>query len=493
MIKKFKTYIGLAVIGLLFSVIGLSFAIFQMVRSQDGENIISVGCFRMEFTELSPSVNLNNTYPIPDSEGIKTTPYIFKIKNTCSIDANFYITLDIVDSTTTMNLSAIKVDLTGDAELPPTVLTNLSQNMTIADSENIRSSYILYSGGLNHNSDPLTFSLRLWMNEGATNAEMAKKFEARITIVSVATSGENNYPLLAQLLLKNNGGKTEIEAKPIPDFNLISPADGTSGMYATLDDSGTSYYFRGAHSLNNNVLFGGYQWKVIRIDGTGNIRLIYNGTEADFNLNGTVNTLGSSTMLGLTAFNSINTSSKYIGWTYDSNVSSVIKSYVDNWYSNNLTDEAKANIENAEYCNDRFIYTGDGSNTTYYGPYQRLWDNKTPSLLCQRNEDKILASIALISADEVVFAGGKFANAGVGSDNAEFYLYNNSYYWTISPFGFQGSPLASRILGVISTGRLGQGSVSNTTTLYARPVIALKSTSKCVSGNGSATDPYIVE
>lgn len=59
------------------------------------------------------------------------------------------------------------------------------------------------------------------------------------------------------------------------------------------DDYGISYYYRGAtEKLNNNLIFGGFQWKILRINGDESIRLIYNGTENDFNISGTMNTEG---------------------------------------------------------------------------------------------------------------------------------------------------------------------------------------------------------
>ena len=48
------------------------------------------------------------------------------------------------------------------------------------------------------------------------------------------------------------------------------------GLYKTEDDYGDSYFYRGDVS-NNNVLFGGYYWKIIRTNGDNSIRLIYNG------------------------------------------------------------------------------------------------------------------------------------------------------------------------------------------------------------------------
>ena len=42
------------------------------------------------------------------------------------------------------------------------------------------------------------------------------------------------------------------------------------------DDYGTSYYLRGLHT-NNNVKFADSCWKIVRVTGTGGIKMIYNG------------------------------------------------------------------------------------------------------------------------------------------------------------------------------------------------------------------------
>ena len=48
------------------------------------------------------------------------------------------------------------------------------------------------------------------------------------------------------------------------------------------DDFGKSYYFRG-NINNNNVMFAGYNWKIVRINDDGCIRLLYNGESSSNN------------------------------------------------------------------------------------------------------------------------------------------------------------------------------------------------------------------
>jgi len=49
-----------------------------------------------------------------------------------------------------------------------------------------------------------------------------------------------------------------------------------SGIYKTTDEEGETYFYRG-NIGNNYVKYAGYVWRIIRINGSGSIRLIYSG------------------------------------------------------------------------------------------------------------------------------------------------------------------------------------------------------------------------
>ena len=92
-----------------------------------------------------------------------------------------------------------------------------------------------------------------------------------------------------------------------PDFSQVATTD--EGIYKAEDDLGTSYYFRGAVE-NNYLKFAGYWWRIIRINGDGSIRVIYDGTTA--HANGESST---DRQIGTSAYNSSNTASYYVGYT----------------------------------------------------------------------------------------------------------------------------------------------------------------------------------
>ncbi len=269
--------------------------------------------------------------------------------------------------------------------------------------------------------------------------------------------------------------------------------DTTTGViYKSLDanqydDNGETYYFAGAPT-DNWVKFGGFYWRIIRINGDGTIRLIYQGTAA--------NTTGTETQIGKSAFNSIYSNNMYVGYMYTSGevhgrgTDSTIKGVLDNWYNSNLSGYASkiATGEGAIFCNDRQPSTdsssmngngGAGMTKTYYAAKNRLEINRAPTFKCANTSDRFTTPVGLITADEAVYAGNWAGNTG-------YYLYTGQVYWTLSPYHFSGD--CAGVFGLND----GLGYINVDTYHGVRPVINLKSDTIFSRGNGTSSNPYIV-
>ncbi len=282
------------------------------------------------------------------------------------------------------------------------------------------------------------------------------------------------------------------------NFNTTVTTTTTGTIYKSADSSqydndGEVYYFAG-NPTDNWVKFGGFYWRIIRINGDGTIRLIYQGTSA--------NTTGTRTQTGTSSFNGSYSNNMYVGFKYTSGsvqgtgTNSTIKGVLDSWYNSNLKNYVDRIDGNAGFCNDRTLYSGSGTGTaiTYYAAYYRLYANNSPSFKCSNSSDLFTLSsaskgnkaltypIGLIAADEVVYAGGVY-----GQINGSYYLYTRQNYWTMSPNCFDGD--YARMFFVISDGDLGDGIVRNA--LGVRPVINLKADT-LFTGTGTTTDPYVV-
>ena len=261
-----------------------------------------------------------------------------------------------------------------------------------------------------------------------------------------------------------------------PNFSQAATTD--EGIYKTEDDWGESYYFRGAVT-NNWVKFAGYYWRIIRINGDGSIRLIYNGTSTE--------ATGEEAQIETSKFNNLYNNNAYVGYMYTSGqvhglgTNSGIKDILDSWYQTNITNKGYGNKVSTEvgFCGDREPSTsasssngsgGTGTTTTYYGASIRLDINKTPTLKCKNSSDlytingsskgnKALTNpVGLITADEVAMAGGVY-----GQINQNYYLYTNQIYWTMSPYYFSiGSSSSWASVSVVnSIGNLGYNCVDN--------------------------------
>ncbi len=122
---------------------------------------------------------------------------------------------------------------------------------------------------------------------------------------------------LAYRLIMNEGGVTFDENLSIIDEktrNLVitttSYDSSNSGIYKAEDDNGGTYYYRG--NINNNWLeFGGFYWRILRINGDGSIRILYSGLKSSTHKGDDVLILNSINER-TTKFSAETTSSKYI-------------------------------------------------------------------------------------------------------------------------------------------------------------------------------------
>ena len=267
--------------------------------------------------------------------------------------------------------------------------------------------------------------------------------------------------------------------------------------------------------INNWVKFGknssgtDLYWRIIRTNSDGSVKLLYHSTS----------TTTKNAYIGTSEFNTTNNDPMYVGYMYGTSGSlvnnrtnannSTIKGVIDTWYKDNLnTNYGKYISTTAVYCNDRSNPAG-GYNTEnsnfYYGAYTRLVANKTPSYDCATTEDKFTVDtstgngkltypIALMTADEVVFAGG------VDGTNAPTWYYTNSslesstgstVWWLLSPNDGSAFSCGFSVYGSSYPGLLNEATIGSTHGV--RPAISLKSCVKTSGGDGSANAPYTIK
>ena len=272
------------------------------------------------------------------------------------------------------------------------------------------------------------------------------------------------YRVLSKAILEDN---KLITATP----TLTTSSNNTndeSGLYSsTATDTGNqTYYFRG-NVENNYVKFAEFTWRIVRINEDGTVRMIMQD--------------------GINDNNAYQFNSKYDDYTYMYYTNSEAKTTLDNWYQENIgnkADLAKNVVRGNYYCEQAKAkrvesFTAGNANMILYSNY-------TPNFKCTTDgngKGQVSGSVGLLSYDEVVYAGGYFAQ-----NNSSYYLNNSSIYWlTISPAGFSGSYSSvwhSRTLGTIDYSYV-------TTSRALRPVLNLTVDTQVI-GHGTSQNPYVI-
>ena len=292
----------------------------------------------------------------------------------------------------------------------------------------------------------------------------------------------------------------------------VTGVEATNGYLCKAKDAyGDSYYYRG-NVTNNYVKFADKYWRIVRINGDGTVRVIYDGTSAHAN-----GEASADRQIGTSAFNSSYNDNAYVGYMYgktgastyaDAHANtnnSTIKTYIDDWYKTNIVGTTNEQyLADNIFCNDRSMAgnnsgTGAGTSVTYYRWYNGPWEsenyskyNKKMMLTCSQKNDAFTVSdttngngaltypVGLLSTDEIALAGGwNAANSG-------YYLYSGQVWWASSPVYFNGSFALVRF--VDSNGSANDsnyvGDVGG-----VRPVFNLKA-EVLLQGSGTAEDPY---
>ena len=572
-LKENKKAIIILILLLITVSVGISYAYWKITLSQSNQNAIASSCFKITFKEETNGIQLDNAYPITDEEGKNITPYTFTITNECDEFASYQINLEILEDTT-LNSQYIKVLL--NEEVPEILTEKEVVEKTLKEAT---TSYKLKVGYLN-SKESLTYDLRLWMDEDTQALEetMNKVFASKVTITAsyldhlptdyekcVANYGEENPQCQILAQLDTTGKCAEIESDGTVNLNrnyeneeinegnmqtitneLIETEEGY--VCSAPDDYGTSYYFRG-NVENNWVKFADSYWRIIRVNGDGSIRLLYNGEASVIDAldpevktqvlsNGYNDSSTKYTIIGESAYNESYDDNTYVGYMYGNAGSSsyeethqnihdsTIKQYIDTWYEEKIANTEYENyINDTLFCSDRSLiseesFTLDDLNYTQLGygteltAYRGNGDpgfflmaatepgyadfvniiTKNPSLKCSRQEDRFTVKDTKTGNGDLTYPVALLtideiylAGGSSISPNEKYYLYNGDWYWSLSPYVFVNGYAYVRF--VYDDGNAFNDFVSNENGV--RPVLNLKSGS-LKKGSGTANDPYMV-
>ena len=356
----------LAILGIIVLVSGMSYAFVKLSYTSDKvENINS--CFDITMKD-NGAINLNNAIPTQDTIGVNTSPYTYTITNTCDLDAYYETTINVLSPSKKDDASKVRVALYQDGYLTPSTLSTLKNGEITANFTNPLTNsianYVVDEGYLPAKTTK-TFKLAMWIGYDVT--EFNDEFKTQILVTGIAKEAETLTNLSGGVnVLKNN--------------TVINDTDYTKTTQAGLyylkrNNEENTFYFRGTN-VNNNITFANKEWKIVRINKDGSIKLVLNDS------------------IGTSTYNNIDTT-------------------LNTWYNSNIegSDYEKYVVQD-NYCNDTTL------------SYKRVTSNK-PKLKCNNTTKK---NIGILSVDEVMLS-----NTTYNSTTKTSYLDSSINTYTLTP------------------------------------------------------------
>lgn len=532
--------IGVIIILALMAV--ATYAYFGLEIEGEGKDMtIQTFNKNMEITYTDTSnVTLVNAYT---GESISKT---FTVKNTGDVDVYYNVVLEnVINNFEVPDELVYTITETGgnasrtQTAIPTTDSTLLSDiKITAGDTHY----YVMQIKFLEKDTDQSynmnkTFSSNINIVPSSNSGSLKNLSADTLSykLVNVAKSAIFVPPSNELMLLKSFGFGNAMVPKMTflgRDTSGDTSDDKSNGklMYTNSTDDGKRIYFFTGGSVDNNVLFAGFCWKIIRTTDNGSVKMIYNGVPTD---GACTDATGSSATIGNSTFNSSSNYNAYVGYMYGTpnssgysdehkNVNnSTIKSMLDNWYAENLINYNDY-IEDTEYCNNRVLTEFKSNGVEYskkgYSNLNSGYDSviKGYNFSCEKNNDKLSVKnnsltypVGLIDASEALmgsitrsairdvdFTKEMSSNKNINDYSVEklssglkinkaSFLSTSDKYWTMSPAYFNGTSAYNFLVDGTT-----ENAISVNTSAGVRPVIAIKNTVKLLSGDGSLSSPY---
>lgn len=280
--ERFKGQImvtALAVLGVVLSMLGGSYALFSSSTSAGEYNVLTAGNLEISYVEgengLGDILSLNGSYPQSDpttlNNLLELQSYRFNITNTGNVPLDYRIKIEYdeaiieedgcgpIDSPNNNLLGFEYIKYNFDREvdsndIPVAKVLGDAPNHIIYDSAQDNQPGLIQNGSRN-------FEIRLWIKSDAPNSILGKHFHGKVVVESVQSGVDmrltTEYKIGDQVTLKDNNTYHVIENSPstsatvklLADTNVNTKAFDTenlrptgSNSYCTNDEYGCNMY-----------------------------------------------------------------------------------------------------------------------------------------------------------------------------------------------------------------------------------------------------------
>ena len=506
--KTKKKYIALVIVTVVISIIalvGASYALLTMTIEGDKKVSLTAGILKVDFDE-GDNINLNEIAPMTDSQGLKTTPYTFTITNTGNINAYYHVSLE-EDSNNTLDSSYLKMRLVGDNGYDSGIVRVNSYGTGTFD---------ITSEDALEPSDTVTYQLWMWLDNNADNSAQGKVYQSKI----VVTSYDRKSPVNAVQLVKSKANEESL------DFNSATEKQQKevwihSHPATEQTEALTDYRYIGSNP-NNYVTFNNETWRIIGVfsvdDGTGNVeerlKLIRDEFIGGYSWDNKDTSTGAESAYGKNNWtdarlnyllNPGHESESIGGSLYWNSGSGTCYSGSGNATKNCDFTTTGLKEEAREMIGDTLWYLGGTSSYTNAsnGLTSHFYSYERGTTVYSGRDTSWVGKVGLMYPSDYGYAtsGGSttdrnaclnkelynWASSDFSDCKNNDWIFNSSNQWTITP----RASASNNVFYLENAGYVSSDFTANARGV--RPVVFLKSSIKIVDGDGSSSNPYILQ
>ena len=470
-LKQHKLILIIFMISIILIITGVTYSLYEILFTGRKEQVINAGGIVFKYNETSDGLILDNNSILDDTAGKTQEKYFdFEIslasnKNT---SINYIIAIDENDISTLTN-DKVKVYLTNQDNIEIVSPISISQLEVDVNKNNYKK---LYNKQINQGEKHL-YRLRTWIddtkdlytetsNDGNHTLEMKDViYKFKVNVYTVVNN-EETITTGADTLIKLTDNKDNSGL-----YTITHPKDTTLQIGATEDI--TEYRYRGA-SPKNYVSFNGETWRIIGVfptdDGTGNIE-------------NRIKIIRNESIGG-----------KY--WdekaTNDWVKPATLNTELNTTYLNNLSPTAQSMIGNTKY------YLGGYSKSTIQKDVMYQYERKIngSTYYYGSNPNNWVGKLGLMYASDYGYAASDECTQTL-SNYKDTTCKNNNWLlkrkeeWLLP----QNAGTSNYAFIVRSDGEVNSIYVKNTDVV--RPVLYLTSSVEIIGGNGTSTEPYVLD
>ena len=519
-----KTLILILVLLILCTGISISYAFFKVSGSNNGKTVATINgaplCMSLQLNVNDISITNEYAVPISDTKALSSDIYktTLTIENKCATAQSFNLLL-VPGPNNTMPINALKYVLVESGVATPTngtivsdtysldstIIKQLSQ-ATKNTSFNFKIGYLTGNGSISA-STTKTYSLYLWIdeNEGGLgdNSTMDKALSAYLALATGTTVGEEI--IATSNLYGTIENRYKLGNSFVKKYGELSGEDGAN-EYAN-----PVYYFNGAVE-DNNVLFAGFCWKMVRTTDTGGVKMIYNGAQKDYSEDYTLLNQAEYKNLNNTSsypytFNSTNktwtstntgTNSSIISFSAPSSGDYVLNYDVSMYNSPNYVyvEIFKDNVSQGVFTGTtlgQIFFSALNTSSMISVAFTRT------SQITSGSRNNIIFSFGKVNsiikscnntADDSQLASTKAFNSNYSSPAYVGYMYNTVYTYSTREIIYSSSVSGSKILGDSVTYSGSTYTLNNTSTVSVSSSNISEMVGKYTCNSSSSTSCY---